>query len=356
MSDFASVLDNPAELRRFDPKDILGLAVRFPEQCAEAISIFESSGFVPLQGGIRNVVVCGMGGSAAGGDLLRCVAEDSGSAPINVVREYEIPAYCDEKTWAIFCSYSGNTEETLSCYKDARAKRCQRLCITSGGKLGELAATERVPCLKIPGGQPPRTALGYLFLPLLLAATRTRVVSANAGSIPGELTHQLRRYGPESPFADNPAKQLAAALYGRIPILYGLGGYRSVVASRWKGQINENAKVHCFHHGLPEMCHNEIVGWTLAGRQSPGFAVVFLTDGTESPQMQTRMRVVRDILGAAPVHEVRVEGPSLVAKMLSLCYIGDFVSLYLARLNEADPEQIVNIDHLKSELGKLQPG
>ncbi|GMV38000.1 MAG: bifunctional phosphoglucose/phosphomannose isomerase [Fimbriimonadales bacterium] len=350
----AAILDNPLRLAEHDPKGMMGLALAFPQQCEEAISIYRSSGFQRPQKPIQNVVVCGMGGSAAGGDLLRCVAEDQGTVPVVVCREYELPGFAGEETWAVFCSYSGNTEETLSCFEQAGQRGCQRLCITSGGKLGELAERERVQVIAIPGGQPPRTALGYLFLPLLLAAGEAGVVSnVNVEYLVSDLERIRDAYGPAVPLADNGAKWLASELDGRIPILYGLGGYRGVVASRWKCQINENSKMHAFAHVLPEMNHNEIVGWTRARAQSDKFSVVLLFDGTESERMHKRWEVTRSLIEPMPVHGIMVDARDLVTRMLSMCYLGDFVSLYLAALGETDPEEIAAINKLKAELAKL---
>ena len=347
-------LDNPLRLAEHDPKGMMKLALAFPQQCEEAIRIFRSSGFEAPKPPIRKVVVCGMGGSAAGGDLLRCVAEEHGTVPVAICREYELPGFADSETWAVFCSYSGNTEETLSCFEKAGERGCQRLCITSGGKLGELAECEGVQVIRIPGGQPPRTALGYLFLPLLLAAEQAGVVSnVDVEHLVSDLERVRDMYGPAVPLADNGAKWLASQLDGRIPILYGLGGYRGVVASRWKCQINENSKMHAFAHVLPEMNHNEIVGWTRARSQSDRFSVVLLFDGTESERMHRRWEVTRRLIEPMPVHGIMVDARDLVARMLSMCYLGDFVSLYLAALGETDPEEIAAINTLKAELAKL---
>jgi len=330
------------------------LAMRFPDQCAEAIRIFEASGFQPPARQIRSVVVCGMGGSAAGGDFLRSVVEEAGTVPVTVVRDYHLPKSVGEDTWVVFLSYSGNTEETLSCYDEAGKTGAQRLCITSGGELTVRAMRDNVPVIAIPAGQPPRTALGYLFLPLLLAAQAAGITGpVDVSHLPMDLSALVHQFGPEISVAENGAKTIATHLFGRIPLIYGMGGYKGAVANRWKCQINENAKVHSFSASMPELCHNEIVGWTKASTQSRAFSVVFLMDGTESPQMTTRMNVVESLIKPVPVFAMRTEARDLVSRILSMCFLGDFISIYLAYLNEVDPEKIEAIDRLKAELAKL---
>jgi glucose/mannose-6-phosphate isomerase len=352
--EFAEVLDSNERLRAYDPNGIMELAVRFPDQCEEAIAIFEASGFEPPQTQLSGAIVCGMGGSGIGGQFLGCIADEQGSVPVATVGGYDIPHWVGEKTWAVFVSYSGNTEETLSCYDAARNRGCPRLCITSGGELAERAERDRVQVIRVPDGQPPRTALGYLFLPLLLAAKRVGVVGdVDVSKLPQDLRDIRSYFGPDRPMKENGAKWLAGQLVNRVPLIYGLGGYRGVVATRWKGQINENAKLHAFASNFPEMNHNEIVGWTKSYTQSRAFSVVLLFDGTESDHMVRRWEVTREILDPAPVHGMKLESGSLVSRMLSMCYVGDFLSLYLAAIGETDPEKIDNINRLKDELAKL---
>jgi glucose/mannose-6-phosphate isomerase len=165
------------------------------------------------------------------------------------------------------------------------------------------------------------------------------------------------RWGIGSPYEQNPAKQLAQALHGRIPLLYGSGGYRATVATRWKGQINENAKQHAFANTFPELNHNEILGWVGATQQANNLSVVVLRDPDESHQTRTRVEVTRNLVGnAAEWHEVWAEGTSLFERLLTLTYLGDFVSLYLAYLNRVDPYTIDYIDLLKAELKKAASG
>lgn len=357
------VLDNPAAIRALDPHDMIGLTVAFPDQCrqGEHIGADFTAAAPPNRTSIQNIVVTGLGGSAIGGDLLRCLADEYGEAPLIVNRDYSLPAFVSSQTLVLAASYSGNTEETLSAYTAARARRAQIVCVTSGGELARRADADGVPVCLIPGGQPPRASTGYLFFPLLAILARRgllkRMLAAGITETT-ELLDRLRKdWGPETPLENNPAKRLALALHNRLPVLYGSHGYRGVVANRWKCQFNENAKQHAFANVFPEQNHNEILAWTLANRQAPRWSVVYLRDPTEReamPRIARRVEVTESIIGdAAESHEVWAEGDSLLARMLGLFYLGDFVSVYAAYLHGVDPTTIDGIDRLKAEMAKL---
>lgn len=335
---------------------MFSLAEAFPSQCRDAFTLAEQVEPPETVRAYRNIVVCGMGGSAAGGDLLGALLDEHGSIPLHTCRDYEVPNWVDESTLVFGCSYSGNTEETLSAVRQCLARECDVLCITSGGALADLARERRLPLVSIPGGQPPRTALGYLFVPLASLVARMGLLPAQDWEELFTTLEGCRRdWGMESASRSNPAKRLAVRLYGKIPLLYGLGAWHSVVASRWKSQLNENSKCMAFANAFPELNHNEIVGWTLSETQaSDRWAVVILEDGQESPRMQARARITRDLVrGKAETFTVTARGESLLTKMLSLVYLADFVSLYLAALYGVDPYEIAAIDILKKSLAEL---
>lgn len=350
-------LDEQGQLTRADPHGMMALTLDFPAQCEKAIRLALERPLPALPRTPRLIVVSGMGGSGIGGDYLRALFESLGSLPVLVVRDYYLPHCVDTHTLLFAVSYSGNTEETLACYNQARERNAMIVALSSGGELQRRAQQEGVPHLLLPSGQPPRTALGYLFLPLVVLCERWELLpnleSARARTLQ-RLVQGRDRWGINSPTAQNPAKQLAVALHGKIPLIYGSGDYRAIVATRWKGQLNENAKQHAFANTFPELNHNEILGWVGAKRQAENFAVVVLRDPNESLQTRTRVEVTRQLVGdAAAWHEVWAEGESLLERLLSLTYFGDFVSLYLAYLNGVDPYTIDYIDHLKAELAKL---
>lgn len=358
-----ALLDDVQKMRAADAKDMMGLTTGFAAQCREGNQI--GSDYHPAYTASRpisHVVVTGLGGSAIGGDLLRSLMESVGDVPLLVNRDYELPSYVGKDTLVLCASYSGGTEETLAAYTAARERGAQIECVTSGGTLAARAAADGVSFCTIPGGQPPRASTGYLFFPLLSILQRRGLLSRSLDPDVKEtldLLDTLRdTYAPSVPTVENTAKQLALALHNRVPVFYGSQGYRGVVAVRWKGQFNENGKQHAFANVFPEQNHNEILAWTLCRRQAPRWSVVFLREPDEketAPRIARRVEVTRRIIGrAAESHEVFAKGSSLLARMFSLIYLGDFASVYTAYLNQIDPTEIIGIDRLKTELAKLK--
>ncbi|MBL8064529.1 MAG: bifunctional phosphoglucose/phosphomannose isomerase [Chthonomonadaceae bacterium] len=349
------LLDDRKYVLRNDPKDMYGLTMAFPDQCARALEIATQSN-LPTVRHPHCVVLTGLGGSAAGGDLTRALFEFDSAVPFLVNRDYTLPKWAGPNTLVFATSYSGNTEETLSAYRDASAKGCQIVCVTSGGELASLAQRDGHPLVTIPSGQPPRTALGFLFVPVAAACERFGLLPQQNWTRAFDVLQSCAKlWSVETPYDDNEPKQVADALFGNVSVLYGLGFWQGLVAGRWKGQICENAKNMTFAHTFPELCHNEVLGWVEADKQGvASWVSVVLQDGQESPKMKKRAEVTaRLIHGVAQTLTVTAVGDSLLEKMLSLTYYGDFVSLYLAALNGVDPENIDSINILKSELAKV---
>lgn len=358
------VLDDLEAIRILDRSGMLDLTEAFPQQCRDAAAI--ASSFVsqlPPAAKPTQVVITGLGGSAIGGDLTASLAAASADVPIVVNRDYDLPGFVGPQTLVIASSYSGNTEETLSAYRHAREAGCRIVCVTSGGELARMADADGAPVCRIPGGRPPRASTGYLLIPTLAVVASCVALDADSGpealgAAIELLTDCSRRWGRHVPLADNPAKQIALALHGRIPVFYGTQGYRGVLAVRWKGQFNENAKSHAFANVLPEQNHNEILGWDQARTQAQNWSVVFLRDPLEltaTPRIAKRVEVLRTVIGnKADQHEVWAEGTTLMQRLLSLMYLGDFASVYAAFLNGVDPTAIAGIDLLKSELARME--
>jgi glucose/mannose-6-phosphate isomerase len=285
--------------------------------------------------------------------------EASGTVPLLVNRDYDLPAFVGPHSLVVAMSYSGNTEETLSAFRQAKQAGAQRVAITSGGQLKALADAEDVRVAVVPGGQPPRSAMGYMFFPLLGLLLNSGLLRMDSQPAIEETLAMLDtmegELGPEIPTAQNPAKQMAISLVNRIPVVYGSKGYRGAVAVRWKGQFNENAKQAAFANVLPEQNHNEILAWTLAKRQAPHWAVLFLRDEKdESSRIALRVEVAKRLVQpAADIHEIWAQGEALLARIFSLIYYADFVTVYLAYLNGVCPTEIAGIDTLKAELTQL---
>jgi glucose/mannose-6-phosphate isomerase len=350
-----SNLDRAEFVLAQDPKGMFDLTVDYPAQCERALAIAQGVS-LSARGKISNVVLTGLGGSAAGGDFVRCLFEAYGTVPFSVNRDYHVGNFVGPETLVIASSYSGNTEETLSAYAEAKARGAQIIVVTSGGKLAENAVADGFPVIQIPAGQPPRTAMGYMFVPVAAACVPLGLLPAvDFPALFAHLRNCATKWGMEVSASQNPAKQLAQSLHGRVPILYGLGSYPLAAANRWKGQINENAKVMCFIHGFPELNHNEILGWVMADTQGvDGWSLVIMSDATESAKMQARARVTSELIShQTAIHTFEAPGSNLIERMMAMVYFGDFLSLYMAALNLVDPENIDWINVLKSELGKV---
>lgn len=356
-----AILDDPAAMSRIDASNMMGSVTDFATQCREAVRI--GAGFHPpamSNRPIDNIVVTGLGGSAIGGDLLRCLVDADGDAPLIVNRDYGLPGFVGRESLVVAASYSGNTEETIAAYEQARVRRAQIVCVTSGGELATRAQADEVPVCLIPGGQQPRAGTGYMFFPMLYILMQRGLFYRALTSDIDETLLTLERlrveYGPETPLERNPAKQLAVALHRRIPIFYGAHSYGGVVAYRWKCQFNENGKQHAFANVFPEMNHNEILAWTNSSTQAGNWSIVYLRDPverTESARIARRVEITRDIIGeAATSHEVWAVGRSLLCRMFSLMFLGDCTSVYAAYLAGSDPTAIPGIEQLKSELAK----
>ena len=303
-----------------------------------------------------NIIVAGMGGSAIGGDLLKDWAKDKTSVPIEVNRDYHLPAYANEKTLVLVTSYSGDTEESLSAFLDALKRKCMIYCISSGGAVLDYAQRLKVPYLRVPGGMPPRAALPYLFVPLLVCLEKLKLVSGaseeldEALAVLGQVT---RDNSPDKLAKENLAKTFASNIEGTVPVVYGFGIYRSV-AQRFKQQFNENSKVPAKWEFFPELDHNEIVGWEKAEDFANNFSVIFIRDQNEPLEIRSRIETTKNLMRPSGIdmYEIYCQGKGALAKMLSTVCVGDFISVYLAILRGIDPTPVTTINNLKDTLKK----
>ena len=329
--------------------DILGL----PDQLRDALWRVESANLEPYDapGGL---VVAGMGGSAIGGMLAREALGDRASRPIVLARGYALPAWTTPDTMVLCSSYSGNTEETLAVYEAAGALGAERVVATTGGQLAEAARADDVPVIPLPGGFQPRAAVAYSLVVALEAAWLCGAGERLHAEIDVAAAHVeqiVETWGPDAP-EDCLAKRLARGLNGTIPQIAG-SGLTSPIAYRWKTQINENAKLPCFYHELPELDHNEIAGWQGA-TQLGRFSAVFLDDSDLHPRIRQRIELTRGLIEAEAAGTYRVEsiGQNRTERLISLVLLGDLVSVYLAVLREVDPTPVPTLDRLKSALAR----
>ena len=253
-------------------------------------------------------------------------------------------------------SYSGNTEETISAYRQGVDLSAKVVVVTSGGKLRELGEAKGIPLAIVPPGMPPRTALGYLFLPLLIILEKLGLVEAKGKDI-GEtallLEELSRRWAPVSPLDENQPKSLARKLFGKLPLIYGSEPLKAV-CRRWKTQINENSKSLAYPVVFPELNHNEIIGWEGMEELRQSLEIIILRDEGDQERIKKRIEITKSVLGERPggLEEVWSEGKSLLARLFSLIYLGDWVSFYLAILYGVDPTPVESIELLKKRLAE----
>jgi glucose/mannose-6-phosphate isomerase len=349
-------IDKPNTYLNLDSEDMLKKLNEFPSLCRQAWDLAMHMDLPPVFTGIDKVVILGMGGSAIGGDLVSSLALAESHVPITVCRGYDLPAYVNDRTLVIANSYSGNTEETLSCFEQSIKSRAKILVMTTGGKLKARADSLGIPVFTYNYKSQPRAALPFSFMPLLCFMQKLRLVreiSAEVNEMIDTLWQQQENYRAGMPLVRNEAKKLASELRGSLAVIYGAETV-SEVAHRWKTQINENSKTWAFYEVIPELNHNSIVGYEFPSDFSNRVFVVMLSSSFLSPRVQIRYDVVGRLLNKAGVKfkTVSVSSSNRLSEMTSLILLGDYVSYYLALLNGVDPTPIPTIDYLKEELSK----
>ncbi len=353
------ILDQIPRIEKLDRENMHQLLVSFPSQLDRSIRLTHS---FPLPNWksfkFENLALAGMGGSAIGGDLVRSYLAYQLKIPFQISRHYLLPNFVTKNSLVLVCSYSGNTEETLSAYAIAKKRKAKIIAITSGARLFQLAKQDKTPVLLIPGGLPPRAALGYSFGPLLILLSRLGLITdqtvllKEAGSF---LAKQIMKYEKSSTISKNQAKKLAERLHQKIPIIYSGCDYFDTVAIRWKQQICENAKNLAFVNFFPEFNHNELVGWQDKENSKHKFIVLFLKDKDDHKRTIARMEIVKRIMKKQKIEVIELEsqGKSLLSRIFYLIQLGDWTSFYLAMLNGVDPTPIKIIDYLKYRLERI---
>jgi glucose/mannose-6-phosphate isomerase len=348
-------LDDPKRRARLDPQGMAARIESFPAQIRAGAGI-ASMALRPFPAERpRRLVLFGMGGSAIAGDLLRVLAVQSGEAPVHVVRAYAPPAWLSPEDLFVYSSYSGETEETLSCFKATRDRGARAVAITTGGSLAAAAREAGVPVLLLPPGHPPRAALGYSFATLACLASRTGVVPGLEQRLEGAaaaVEGVVSEFGTGVLQSRNSAKKMAIRLAGRAVLVIGEERGLAAVALRWKGQLNENAKQLAWASALPEMNHNEVDGFAGPKAAVGRLGVVLLREPEEHPRIAMRF----DWLAAhmkrrgVPVVPVTAAGDDAVARLLGCAALGDLVSYYLALENGVDPSALPGVEALKKAL------
>jgi glucose/mannose-6-phosphate isomerase len=334
----ATVLDDPAAMRRADPSGVLAAVASFPAQVADGWRIsrsLELSWDRP-----RSVALLGMGGSAIGGDLVKGIWSDRLSVPLEVVRGYDLPAWVGSDTLVIASSYSGSTEETISAFTAALERRCPVAVITTGGPLGEVARRAALPLATFTGAGSPRASVGYSMAIVAGLLERVGVLALEEAEIAAAVETAMAmaaRCGPDVPTVGNPAKQLAWALVDRLVVIAASGALAPVA------RLVEE---------LPEATHNTVVGFEQPESTRDHLFVVFLTAASDHPRNDRRAQLIADLLETGHIaHQtITVDGEGRLAQALSAIVLGDHVSVYVAFMYGIDPNPVDVIDHIKARL------
>lgn len=324
------------------------LIAAFTGHLREAMEIGAQARLSASVNPIQNVLVTGLGGSGIGGTIAAQVFEKQLRVPLWVNKDYFLPAFVGPHTLLIASSYSGNTEETLQALDAAMAKGAKICCVTSGGKMAEIAQQKGLDMIRIPGGMPPRSCFGYSFsqIPYVLAFHQLI-----ADDFRQDLSAAIALLDQEEAQIKLDARSIAEQLVGKLPVIYCEARYEGV-AVRLRQQINENSKMLCWHHVLPEMNHNELVGWT---EPHPEAAVLMFRCEDDYSRTQRRMEITRDVVKKFTPHyiEMAAKGSSQLQRSLYLLHLGDWVSWYIAEIKDIDATEVRVIDFLKNELAKM---
>jgi glucose/mannose-6-phosphate isomerase len=325
------------------------LIERFPAQLKEALEIGISATINAHTETINNVYVAGLGGSGIGGNFTQGFIRKECKVPFTVGKGYDIPAWIDKNTLTIISSYSGNTEETLSAFKQIQKTGSKIVCVASGGKLIEIAEEKGYDHIKLPDDWPsPRACLGFSMTQQLFVLNKLNLIS-NKTIDQVRKSIDLISFNQDEIMAE--AKKIADFLVNKMPIIYTTDRM-SAVALRLRQQINENAKMLCWHHIIPEMNHNEVLGW---GAKDDNFAVLYFRNDDDFKRNAIRIDINKKIIAnyTPNIMEVFSKGNSLVERSIYFINLGDWVSWYLSQLRGVDAVEIDVINYLKGELSKV---
>ena len=321
----------------------------FTNHLKDAINIANNTALTPCTKEIRNVLICGLGGSGIGGTIVNDIVSPKAKIPITATKDYSIPNFVNEHTLVIANSYSGNTEETLYALQKCQAKGAEIAVITSGGGLKTIAEEQNYNKLIIPSGQPPRAMFGYAFTELFYLLNHYGIID---DSFKSDFQKAIQLLDTEKSDIQNRAKDLAKKMHKQTPVIYVANGFEGV-AVRFRQQINENSKMLCWHHVVPEMNHNELLGWRTNVND---LAVVYFRNKSDYERNQIRMDINKKVISkyTENITEIWSKGNSLIENSLYHIHLGDWASWYLSEMNNVDAIEIDIINFLKGELSKIE--
>ncbi|MCW3122361.1 MAG: bifunctional phosphoglucose/phosphomannose isomerase [Flavipsychrobacter sp.] len=324
------------------------LVLDFPLQLQEALIIGKNYRFIASAKEFNNVVVTGLGGSGIGGSIVQNYVFDTLKVPFIVNKGYDLPSFVNKHSLVIVCSYSGNTEETVAAMKEAMKKKATVVCVTSGGMVADIANKKKTDCILVPAGMPPRACLGYSLVQLLF-------ILAHFGLINNSFEKDIKKSIKQLKDGENDIQKKAAVvakkIFGKLPIVYSADRYEGV-AIRFRQQLNENSKLLSWHGAIPEMNHNELVGWK---DKADDKAVILLRNKNDYERVQTRMEINKKIFKkyTPNIIEIYSEGGSYWESAFYLIHLTDWVSVLLADLRGVDATEVKVIDFLKGSLAKV---
>lgn len=324
------------------------LVANFSKQLTEAISIGNKAKLTESANKINNVLICGLGGSGIGGSIVAQLVTPTATVPIDSSKGYFIPGYVNENTLVIISSYSGNTEETLQCMEQAIQKKSKIVCITSGGTVEKIAKEKGFDHIIVPGGMPPRSCLGYSLVQLFYILGFFKVIS---NYYVAELQAAVKLIDQEENAIIAEATAVTKQILGKFPIIYATT-YNEGIAIRFRQQLNENSKILCWHQIIPEMNHNELVGWT---QKNDDLAVILFLDKDEYSRNLARVEINKEVIKkyTNTIIEIHSKGNSAIEKAIYFIHLGDWISVILGESRGVDLMEIKVIEHLKSALSKI---
>ena len=320
----------------------------FSNHLREAIEIANNTTLAPYTKEIRNILICGLGGSGIGGTIVSDIISSKVNIPIAATKDYSIPNFVNEHTLVIANSYSGNTEETLYALEKCQARGAEIAVITSGGKLKTIAEENKYNKIIIPGNQPPRAMFGYAFTELFFMLNHYGIID---DSFKSDFDKAINLIDTEKADIQKQAMNLAKKMYKQTPVIYVAKGFEGV-AVRFRQQLNENSKMLGWHNVVPEMNHNELLGWRT---NVDGLAVVYFRNKCDYDRNQIRMDINKKVISkfTSNITEIWSKGDSLIENSLYHISVGDWTSWYLSEMNNVDAIEIDVIDFLKRELAKI---
>lgn len=337
-----------------DEQNMFQAIYAFPEQMETAMEIGTKIKLNNSYTEINHVLFTGMGGSGMAGNMVKTLIQQESSIPISIHKNYDLPNWVNEKTLVICLSYSGSTEETISCFEAARQKNAPIIGITSGGILCDALLKNNYDVIHIPDGLAPRAALGYLSIPLLYLMKKIGVTNIDADNELGETVNLLKKSRKQfsTTSQENPAYMFAQNYNELLPVIYGEHETTAIIAQRWQAQFAENSKMIARIHTLPELDHNEIVGWQENPTLLKKSVIIWLIDQTMHPRNRARQKITREVIGDSPTAHLDIEGigETWCQRMFYLVHLGDWMSYWCAIAHNVDPTVIKNINTLKEKM------